>query len=154
MSHGSAAVVRPPRADGHSEPEPSTRRRSEPSAQVESSPTCTYTSRQFQTRLPPEECRRCLEAHVLPTERRFALQLRWRPPPAEREVTGGSRWVIVAGPSPRSWSFIHRLGDRLWVWLTLAVVAAASIVEGWRAAEHEAFLLGFLADVLEAEEVS
>ena len=196
MSHGTAAVVRLPRADGHSEPEPSTRRRSEPSAQVESSPTCTYTSRQFQTRLPPEECRRCLEAHVLPTRRRFALQLRWRPPPADREVTGGvtatgfvlrktlpvyahepalwgrfepiaegtrirtyfvtrgSRWVIVAGPSPRSWSFIHRLGDRLWVWLTLAVVAAASIVEGWRAAEHEAFLLGFLADVLEAEEIS
>ena len=196
MRHGTAAVVRPLRADGRFEPEPSIRRRSRPRAQVGSSPTCIYTSRQFRTRFSLEECRGCLEAHVLPTQRRFALQLRWRLPPADREVTGGvtatgfvlrrtlpvyayepalwgrfepiaegtriwtyfvtggSQWVIVTGPSPRSWSFIHRLVDRLWVWLTLGVVAAASIVEGWRAAEHEAFLLGFLTDVLGAEEIS
>ena len=133
---------------------------------------------------------------MLPTERRLALQLRWRSPPADREVTGGvtptgfvlrrtlpvyayepalwgrfesvaegtrirtyfvtqgSRWVIVSGPADCSSSFIHRVVERLWVWLTLAVVSVASIVEGWRAAEHETFLLGLLTALLEAEEVS
>jgi hypothetical protein len=68
-------------------------------------------------------------------------------------VTQGSRWVIVTSPPVRSPWFVPRLLDELWVWLTLAIVAAATIVEGWRAAEHEAFLLRFLAEVLGAVEI-
>ena len=151
----------------------------------------SFTSRRLVTRLGPEECRRRLEAHVLPTEQRLELQLKWRLPPADRELTGqvtantfalrktlpiyayepslwgrfertpsgtqirtyfvpsGSRWVIVNPHVP----LLHSFLSRLWLWLTLTVVAGASIVEGWRAGDHEQFLVRFLVDLLEAVEI-
>jgi hypothetical protein len=127
---------------------------------------------------------------VLPTEQRLGLQVKWRLPPADRELTGqvtantfalrktlpiyayepalwghfeptrsgtqirayfvpsGSRGVVV-NPD----AHLPPLHSRLWLWLTLTVVVGASIVEGWRAGDHEQFLVRFLVDLLEAVEI-
>ena len=160
--------------------------------------TCTASAappRELLTRLSVEECRTRITAHLLPTDQRFSLQRRWRPPPPDLVVTGtvsptgfvlrktlpvyahepalwgqfettatgtrirlylvasGSKWILTYSGAKLPSSSMRRLLWKASTWLTIAVIAAASIVEQWRAAEHEAFLVGFLRETLEAEEV-
>src|SRR5215208_2168529 len=151
--------------------------------------------RELRTRLSVEDCRRRIAARLLPTDQRFALQHRWRPPPRDLVVTGtvdptgfvlrktlpvyarepalwgqfeaipagtrirmwlvssGSKWILTFRESDLPSSGVRRLIWKASVWLTLGVIASASVFELWRAPEHEGFLVGFLREVLEAEEI-